>query len=413
MNANIPTWPDWQSWRPNIVPSPASPTAPEPQAPPARLQDTVTISTSPTAAQTQKPAATSLADRVKEILPSYLDPEAQSFIPKAGVDAMCQQLGCSPEDLLRALVPAAKEKARPPVSQYFVGAAGLGKSGSIYLGINTEYANLAIQNTTHGEQGVCNSALTHGESELVSLAISADPCGHCRQFLNELVGAHGLKILLPPDVSTTLPSELPKDFGPKDLGVDGALLAPKNNGLTLAGSRSVWSVRNDHVIGEMTARYLHLADGPAMSVINGVRLPLAESLQPPEDRPLADAALSATNRAYAPYSKDPSGIAIRTADGKLFNGAYAENAAFNPSLNPIQSALINMALAGEKYEDIRGVALVEPVSAGINPHEVSQVDFTLDVLHHIAPDAILSVYGAEHPGPSYLLARGQESPSGS
>src|SRR5206468_5952186 len=54
------------------------------------------------------------------------------------------------------------------------------------------------------------------------------------------------------------------------------------------------------------------------------------------------AALDAARKAYAPYSKSPSGVAIRSASGRTYRGSYIENVAFNPSLSPLQVALTGL-----------------------------------------------------------------------
>lgn len=43
----------------------------------------------------------------------------------------------------------------------------------------------------HSEQCLLTNLLLHGERELLTLAISAAPCGHCRQFYSELCCAVG------------------------------------------------------------------------------------------------------------------------------------------------------------------------------------------------------------------------------
>lgn len=48
------------------------------------------------------------------------------------------------------------------------------------------------------------------------------------------------------------------------------------------------------------------------------------------------AAIQAANRCHAPYSHSPSGVALELKDGTIFSGSYAENAAFNPTLPPLQ-----------------------------------------------------------------------------
>jgi cytidine deaminase len=51
---------------------------------------------------------------------------------------------------------------------------------------------------------------------------------------------------------------------------------------------------------------------------------------------LAQAAIQAANRCHMPYSNSPSGVALELKDGTIFAGSYAENAAFNPTLPPLQ-----------------------------------------------------------------------------
>lgn len=41
----------------------------------------------------------------------------------------------------------------------------------------------------HGEQFLMANLVLHGERSLQALAISAAPCGHCRQFYSELACA--------------------------------------------------------------------------------------------------------------------------------------------------------------------------------------------------------------------------------
>ncbi|MCQ6453744.1 cytidine deaminase, partial [Vibrio parahaemolyticus] len=54
-----------------------------------------------------------------------------------------------------------------------------------------------------------------------------------------------------------------------------------------------------------------------------------------------------------------SGWALELATGRVFKGAYADNAAFNPSLPPLQVALIQGLLAGETFDSLKAAALVE------------------------------------------------------
>jgi len=68
-------------------------------------------------------------------------------------------------------------------------AAGIGGSGTLYVGCNLEFANLPLYNSVHAEQFFLVNALHNGETSIEKLAISAAPCGHCRQFFSELACA--------------------------------------------------------------------------------------------------------------------------------------------------------------------------------------------------------------------------------
>ncbi len=64
-------------------------------------------------------------------------------------------------------------------------------------------------------------------------------------------------------------------------------------------------------------------------------------------------------------------MAIETRDGEIFTGSYAENAAFNPSLPPLQAALNLMSLNGYAWADIKRVALAERDDATIVQHDAT------------------------------------------
>lgn len=212
-------------------------------------------------------------------------------------------------EILRLLAEAAAF-AKPPISNFRVGAIARGASGKLYFGTNLEFAGQALSFTVHAEQAAVTNAWMNGETGIDVVATSAAPCGYCRQFLNELVTASELRVLMPNE-SRTLAELLPSSFGPRDLGVGGGLLQREDHGLTID--------KNDD---------------------------------------LAAAALGAANMSYAPYSKSYAGVALRTKGGAIVTGAYAENAAFNPSLSPLQAALSQLNLGGGVWADIAEVVLV-------------------------------------------------------
>jgi cytidine deaminase len=239
------------------------------------------------------------------------------------------------------LLSDAKKHAYPPISNFFVGAVGLGASGALYLGANFEVPGNPLNQTVHGEQSVVVNAFSNREKDLVAIAVNAAPCGHCRQFLNEITGAERLRIVIEGQPARTLAELLPAAFGPQDLGNKSGLLdsAPTN---------------------------LRFASG--------------------DHDDLAGAALQAASRAYAPYSKSPSGCAIAMKNGKVYGGSYLENAAFNPSLSPLQAAIVNAVLAGEDASEIQRAVLVE-----LKKPAISQQVSTRVVLEAIAPKARLEI----------------------
>ncbi|WP_018240745.1 cytidine deaminase [Ensifer sp. BR816] len=235
------------------------------------------------------------------------------WIDAAMARALAKESKLTEGQYLRSLIERAKKLSRPTMSNYRVGAVGLGGSGAIYFGANIELPGSELCQTIHAEQSVVINALNHGEARLAALAISAAPCGSCRQFLNELADADRLAIWLARDTPYSLVDFLPEPFGPQDLGVIGGLLAPQDNGLE------------------------------------------------PQGRPDAagKAALDAANRSYAPYTKSFAGCVFVLDDGTLWPGSYVENAAFNPSLSPGQTALVGLTMAGRDWRAIREVVLVE------------------------------------------------------
>jgi cytidine deaminase len=58
----------------------------------------------------------------------------------------------------------------------------------------------------------------------------------------------------------------------------------------------------------------------------------------------AAAALREAAASYAPYSRCPAGLAIVTQAGRVYSGGYVESAAYNPSLPPLQTAIVNAVI---------------------------------------------------------------------
>jgi cytidine deaminase len=275
-----------------------------------------------------------------------LPPVIDGTVSAAEVTKFLKSSGMTVEQLMLALLPEAQKFARPPISNFFVGAAALGASGSIYFGANYEFPGQALSFTVHGEQAATAHAISRGETGMQKLAVSAAPCGYCRQFLYELTTASTLEIILPNTPNTLLTALIPDAFGPSDLGVTAALMSPQSHELTLA---------------------LAATD------------------------PVAESALAAANSSYAPYTFDYAGVALKTRDGAIFTGSVAENAAFNPSMSPLEAAVVSLVISGGRsYGDIVDAVLVEAAGS-----KASQVAATRAVLSAIT-SVPLRVYEA-HP----------------
>ncbi|WP_116473057.1 cytidine deaminase [Zobellella maritima] len=227
------------------------------------------------------------------------------------VRALAQATALNNDALALALLPLAQQKASATVSRFHVGAIAVGGSGHWYLGANLEVPDLPLNHSLHAEQAAIGHAALRGEQSIEKIVVSAPPCGHCRQFMNELNQGDSLTILLP-DGSHKLGDLLPHAFGPADLGIRGGMLGAAAGQLDLSS----------------------------------------------ED-PLLLAALAEANASHAPYSGNRAGVVLALDDGRLCRGRYLENAAFNPSLSPMQMALSQLMLGGGQGGQIVRAVLVE------------------------------------------------------
>jgi cytidine deaminase len=253
----------------------------------------------------------------------------------AGHSKQLQQAeGKTSDQLMAELLPLATQASYAPISNFHVGAVVRGASGALYFGANLEFPEQPVGFTVHAEQAASSNAYMQGERGIDTIAVTAAPCGHCRQFLKEMSPDGALNVLVKGQ-TTPLNSLLPAAFGPIDLGMkQGAL--PVNQ----------------------------VSINPKKSVSDEV----------------SKAALAAAGASYAPYSKAYSGVGIRLNDRSIHRGAYIENAAFNPSLPPLQVALISILNSRKTFDQITDVVLVE-----MEKPVVSQEAVTREVVGAIAP----------------------------
>ncbi|KFF63164.1 cytidine deaminase [Pectobacterium brasiliense] len=266
-------------------------------------------------------------------------PDFAAMLTADDVNAVCEASQLDADALAFALLPLAAACAQAPISNFQVGAIAQGLSGNFYFGANMEFSAVQLQQTVHAEQSAVSHAWMRNERGLRAVTVNYTPCGHCRQFMNELRNAASLRIQLPGRQPAVLSHYLPDSFGPVDLHIDTLLMDDINHGATLQNVNA-----------------------------------------------LARRALDAANRSHAPYSKAISGIALETSSGNIYTGRYAENAAFNPSLPPLQVALNLMNLAGDEPCTIKHAAVVEHRHAVVSHWAISQIMLAelgcTDIEHH-------------------------------
>ena len=295
-------------------------------------------------------------DRIGKLPPSFSeksralfrrlleDPSYSGQIPAPSVAELAKNENTRVEQLMVALLPFAQSYSHAPISDFYVGVVVRGESGSLYTGANIEIPGQCLGFAVHAEQSALSNAYMHAEQAVTALAVGGAPCGHCRQFMEEISPDGEILILTPHNPPRKLSSILPEPFSPAALGMKHGALP-------------------------ITEAKLALAQGSS--------------------DPLARAALDAARKSYAPYSKSPSGIALRSARGRIYAGSYIENVAFNPSLSPLQVALAALIAAGEDYSAIDAVTLVEVQGA-----KISQRPVTETVLAAIAPEVKPRVFSA-------------------
>lgn len=268
-----------------------------------------------------------------------------SVVPAAVVASLMAELGLAdPLDAAILALDAAAALARPPISSYRVGVVGIGAaSGDLYLGGNLEFPGASIWHTVHAEGFAALLARARGDRLAVLASTQTRPCAHCRQVLAEFEGGLDLRMVDPHGHDLRLEEVYPWPFAPGDLGQRGALPDA----------------------------------GPSPALLEPASLPEA----------IAAALASAGRRAHAPYSGCRSAVVLRLADGSLHDGACLESVAFNPTVGPLQDALVGLVAAGRRYDEIAEAWLAVPPRAAVN-HEAT----TRDLLAAVADAPLHTTY---------------------
>lgn len=247
---------------------------------------------------------------VRQIIELLLSQNLVGKINRSDVENLRMQFDLSTVELALACLPIAACYATVPVSHFYVGAVAIGESGNFYFGANQEFAKDAIQQSVHAEQSAISHAWLEGEKSVTDVVVNYTPCGHCRQFMNELNTSSELRIHLPHSQNNLLHNYLPDAFGPKNLDIDLLMFDAQQQDFKFQGDELVQS------------------------------------------------AINAASLSYAPYSDAFSGIALQVGN-KIVTGRYIENAAFNPSFLPLQCALNYARLRGYQNSQVTRIVLAE------------------------------------------------------
>jgi cytidine deaminase len=290
-------------------------------------------------------------------------------VPREQVQDLLRRNQCTKEELLQSMVSACSTLARPPISQFNVGAVGMTPKNDIYIGVNLEFLHVPLNNSVHAEQFLIANLRLHKETELEFVAVNAAPCGHCRQFYSELWCADKVKFLFPTSEATAtvkntprqlhsyhLEQLLPMRFKPQDLlgsNPPPLMLQPQQH-------RLIWTQK--------------------------ARAELARHADNETFQAAASVALAEACESYAPYSKCPAGVALITQKGDVHGGGYLESAAFNPSMQALQVAVVDAVIHHMPCcTHVKEVVVVECENLHVQHGPMIQF-----LLNAIAPDAVVT-----------------------
>eukprot|EP00659_Diplonema_papillatum_P016971 gene16971-26039_t len=241
-------------------------------------------------------------------------------IPPSEFEALVVEHGSEDAALLAAMQQAKGLPHHVPISSYCVGAALLARdkaSGSrcAYLGINLELNDLRI--SMHGEQSAVHSAISDGAlPPYEKLAVSAAPCGLCRQFLVE-TGSKGMTVVVEGMPSIPLATLLPEAFTPETVG--------------------------QPYIGKVPAR--------------------AAASQAATGCVLARAAYDAcVQLSHSSWVDSPAAVSLLAGGGAVATGVFVESVAHNPTVNPAVAACNKALLSGLSLAGVTKAAIAHKPS---------------------------------------------------
>ena len=264
-------------------------------------------------------------------------------VPRGHVERLAREFDLTgPGDVMLLALPSAERLASPPISGFVVGAVGLEReSGDLLLGGNVEVPGADLAATVHGEGFVFTRAFSRGTSIAVLAIGEARPCGHCRQTITEFADWRDLTLIDPLGHALSMADLYPWPFTPEDLGELG-----------IVAGATPW---------------------PSLA-IHDERVPAD----------VVAALENAGRRAHAPYSQCPAAIALTLSDDAIVTGATIENAAFDPTIGPLQAAIVELLARGRGYADVASAVLATTADGDVRPNAGVR-----SVLAAIAPSAPL------------------------
>src|SRR3569833_1202724 len=238
-----------------------------------------------------------------------VDRNLGGILRKQDVDAIRLEHGLTVEELMLLARATAMSFAQPPISEFFVGVVGIEReTGSLIFGGNLEFVGAHIGNTVHGEGFVFSRAFSRGTSVETICLGEAHPCAHCRQYMSEFAATAQLTLIDLIGHRLTMAELYPWPFDPGYLGERGIVAGEvRNPGLVLG--------RNE-LAPDVAARLTELG-----------------------------------RRAYVPYGKTPAAIVLQLANGDIVGGAAIESVSFNPTMSPLQAAMIDLFETGYATSD--------------------------------------------------------------
>ena len=106
---------------------------------------------------------------------------------------------------------------------------------------------------------------------------------------------------------------------------------------------------------------------------------------------LYERAVAISERAYAPYSSYLVGAAVRTRDGKVFEGVNVENAAYPLGVCAEKSAIVKAVSDGYKPGDIAAIGITASPCGGCRQW---LYEFRIDEVTFLSPTGKIVTYSA-------------------